>query len=88
MRREMPDLIDREWVLKNLFFDVDMEVVRKAPAVDAVEVVRCKECVMWTPNRIGSIAGKCPFYIGNEQCTRYDHYCACGGRRKLRWKTI
>lgn len=76
MRREMPDLIDRTWVLKNLFFDVDKEVVRKAPAVDSVEVVRCKECRLW--DRISEKVGKCPFYIGKDQFTRYDHYCSCG----------
>ena len=43
----MDDLISREWVLKNLMFDVDREVVMKAPAVDAVEVVRCKDCKKW-----------------------------------------
>ena len=86
MSREFTDLIDRTWVMKNLFFDVDREVVMMAPAVDAVEVVRCKECVMWHPNRIGAISGKCPFYIGKEQCTMYDHYCACGRRRKQRAK--
>ena len=72
----MGELISREWVLENLFFDVDKEVVRKAPKVDAVEVVRCKECRLW--ERISEKVGKCPFYIGKEQCTMYDHYCSCG----------
>lgn len=40
----MGDLIERDWVLKNLLFDVDRDVVKMAPKVDAVEVVRCKDC--------------------------------------------
>ena len=35
----MSELIPRDWVLENLFFDVDKEVVRKAPEVDAEPVI-------------------------------------------------
>ena len=45
------DLIDREALLKKLVFNPsDMftdrirEIVKEAPTVDAVEVVRCKDC--------------------------------------------
>ena len=31
----MSELIPRDWVLKNLLFDVDRDVVRKVPKVDA-----------------------------------------------------
>ena len=40
----MGELIPRDWVLKNLLFDVDKDVVRAAPAVDRVKIVRCREC--------------------------------------------
>ena len=40
----MGDLIERDWVLKNLLFDVDRDVVRAAPSVDRVKIVRCREC--------------------------------------------
>ena len=40
----MGELIHRDWVLKNLLFDVDRDVVRAAPAVDRVKIVRCREC--------------------------------------------
>ena len=34
----MGELIPRDWVLKNLLFDVDRDVVRAAPTVDAEPV--------------------------------------------------
>ena len=40
----MGELIPRDWVLKNLLFDVDRDVVRAAPVVDRVKIVRCREC--------------------------------------------
>ena len=40
----MGEQIPRDWVLKNLLFDVDRDVVRAAPAVDRVKIVRCREC--------------------------------------------
>ena len=40
----MGELIPRDWVLKNLLFDVDRDVVRAAPEVDRVKIVRCREC--------------------------------------------
>lgn len=76
----MADLIDRDWVMKRMVFEPDYEVVKMAPAVEAVPVVRCKDCVLW--NRISPKAGKCPFLIGEHQCTREDHYCSCGEARK------
>lgn len=54
--------------------------VAKAPIIDAVEVVRCKECVLWSP--VGKHTGKCPFLIGEHQCTGDDHYCSCGERKE------
>ena len=70
MSREMPDLIDRAWVLKNLMFDVDRDAVRKAPAVDAVEVVRCKECKWYDSVFFGCTKSR--FFPDP------DFFCACG----------
>lgn len=44
----MGELIPRDWVLKNLLFDVDKDVVLAAPSVDRVKIVRCMECVHCT----------------------------------------
>ena len=77
----MGDMISREWVLKNLMFDVDRDVVRKAPAVDA-EPVRhgryiqldedtwqCSACgVLWT------------FIDGGPDDNEVDYCPKCGAR--------
>lgn len=44
----MDDLIERDWVLKRMVFEPDADTVRMAPAVDAVRVVRCKDCRHFT----------------------------------------
>ena len=53
-------------------------IAREIPAVDAVEVVRCKDCVLWS--RVDKIHGRCPFLLGDHQYTGPDHYCSCGDR--------
>lgn len=45
-----------------------------APVVDAVPVVRCRDCRLW--RRVGKYTGKCPFLIGENQFTADDHYCS------------
>lgn len=49
-------------------------------AVDAVPVVRCKNCMYWT--RVSERMGKCPFLIGEHQYAGDNHYCSCGERRE------
>lgn len=48
------DLISRDWVLRRMILAPDADVVKMAPAVDAVEVVRCKDCVCSGPLRDGA----------------------------------
>ena len=74
----MAELIPRDWVLKNLLFDVDREVVMKAPAVDAVEVVRCKECECYIPWNIGRICAKSASFYRD---TNPDDFCSRGVRK-------
>lgn len=84
------DLIRRSDVLGNInkrryYFDkaaLDeaFKAVYKAPTVDAVHVVRCKDCVLWRP--VGGNTGKCPFLIGEHQYTGDDHFCSCGERKE------
>lgn len=85
----MSDLIRREALLKELathFNNVDgrtlyhpsmalaMHDVRNAPAVDAVEVVRCKDCE-W--------GGKCEVECLLREIDKIaDPYCAAGKRRE------
>lgn len=48
------DLISRDWVLRRMILAPDADVVKMAPAADAVEIVRCKDCVCSGPLRDGA----------------------------------
>ena len=81
----MADLISRDWVLKNLLFDVDRDVVRAAPVVDA-EPVRCDECVCCSMcgdqlicSRIADVMDG--YYRGTVEVVNPDDYCSKGIRR-------
>lgn len=52
----------------------------KAPGLDLVEVVRCKDCRLW--KRIDETTGKCPFLIGEHQYAGSDHFCSLGERKE------
>lgn len=50
------------------------------PRVDAVEVVRCRECFYYTP--VDKNTGKCAFLIGAHQYVVPDGYCYLGERKE------
>lgn len=78
----MGELISREWVLENLFFDVDKEVVRKAPKVDAVEVVRCKDCKHYRNGICEQIEYIMDgYYHGTFEVKRPDDFCSYGEKK-------
>ena len=49
--------------------------IKKMPTVDAVEVVRCKDCTSGK----GSTHKVCPLY--KQGLMKDDDYCSCGERR-------
>ena len=55
-------------------------VVNDAPAVDAVPVVRCRECIAYTP--VDDNTGKCVFLIGKHQYVVPNGYCYLGERKE------
>ena len=62
-------------------------ILREAPTVDAVEVVRCRECKHWKPS--GSKAGNSfsdMEYIGGCEFTNYyrseSDFCSYGERKE------
>ena len=62
-----------------------VKVVWNVPTADVVEVVRCKDCRLWTPSkRYGTDHNDIKRYYGNCAVTnrseREDHYCSYGGR--------
>ena len=78
----MGDMISRDWVLKNLLFDVDRDVVRKAPKVDAVEVVRCKECKHYRNGICDQIEYIMDgYYHGTFEEKRPDDFCSYGEKK-------
>ena len=66
---------------------VDAKQISDAPTVDAVPVVRCRECVHWKPT--GSKAGNSfsdMEYIGGceftKYCRRESDFCSYGERKE------
>ena len=55
-------------------------VVNDAQTVDAVPVVRCWECIAYTP--VDDNTGKCVFLIGEHQYVVPDGYCYLGERKE------
>ena len=61
------------------FTEVIMRV-KDAPAVDAVEVVRCKDCMFFQPYEGEEHKGDCEELVGLESCVYEDDYCSYGCR--------
>ena len=55
-------------------------ILQEAPTVDAVEVVRCRDCLYYTP--VDNNTGKCAFLIGEHQYVVPDGYCYLGERKE------
>ena len=70
------------WAKENCLYEIDM-----APTVDAVPVVRCRDCQHWKPT--GSKAGNSfsdMEYIGGceftKYCRRESDFCSYGERKE------
>lgn len=71
--------------------DSFLYAINNAPAVDAVEVVRCEKCKYWEPMNNGSwmnrnrTDGVCrtlmEFRLAERYMTNKDHFCSLGKRR-------
>ena len=73
---------DASWAKENCLAEIDA-----APTVDAVPVVRCRECKHWKPS--GSKAGNSfsdMEYIGGceftKYCRRESDFCSYGEKRR------
>ena len=61
------------------------DVIEDMPTIDAVPVVRCKDCHFWTPSGvfgqyiIGGVYeyGRCPYFSETREC----FYCQYGQKR-------
>lgn len=82
----MPEYIERETVLQTLNenkipYNVDVNYfITNAPAVDVVEVVRCKNCKYWfSPSN--DDAHYCKYKYGLQGLVAEEDYCSYGERR-------
>lgn len=79
LKREFSTIADRS-NLDYIFIDVISDAIEDAPTVDAVEVVRCKNCKNWRENWIAGIeSGVC--LCGKPRRTKPDDFCSYGERR-------
>jgi hypothetical protein len=87
-------LIDADALKENVFFHevdnvsyVEEEDIDKAPTVDAVQVVRCKDCKHWddVPADEKTQDHECHLFDGNEEKLRIATpsywFCPMGERR-------
>ena len=58
------------------------EIVDQMPTVDAVEVVRCKDCKHFCPYEGEEHKGDCAELVGLESCVYEDDFCFYGERRE------
>ena len=80
----MGEMISRDWVLKNLLFDVDRDVVMKAPEVDAEPMRhgRWERIIEFNCNPYESeieekcsLCGRCVQRYGTQPQDNYCPYC-------------
>lgn len=59
------------------------EYLKTRPTVDAVPVVRCKDCKYWTQDGNGYLDDQahCGNPDGMDGCTESGDFCSCGERR-------
>lgn len=58
---------------------IPVKSIENAPTIDAVPVVRCRNCRLW--RRTEAHYGKCPFLIGENQYTSEDGFCNLGEKK-------
>lgn len=85
----MSDLISKSKLLDSLIhckelgrrsFEAVMKTVDKQPTVDAVAVIRCRDCAHWGTGLPGEIESvKCCEYAGYMICE--NGYCLYGERK-------
>lgn len=64
------------------FLDDVMDALDEHPTVDAVEVVRCKDCTEWGGVPFGNVCRRWSAPLaGMKNCTGPDDYCSYGKRR-------
>lgn len=82
-------LIDVDEAIINFGFEWDdipptreefVRFLKKQSIIDAVPVVRCRDCFYYTP--VNDKIGKCVFLIGEHQYVVHDGYCYLSERKE------
>lgn len=70
----------------DIVIEAIVEFLKKTPSVDAVEVVRCKECEFSYEGLVNLMCGRCGQKKGNLRLggvsVTEDHFCGYGKRRE------
>ena len=79
------DIIEKHEVVVKLLFKDALEFIKKQPTVDAVKVIRCKDCKHWDDVSITEKGHECNLTNGNKYkiriATPSDWFCPMGERR-------
>lgn len=58
-------------------------VVKGQPTIDAVEVIRCQDCIWWdTKHPYGTLVPNAYHCKANDRFYSAEHFCAYGERRE------
>ena len=85
----MSRYIDREDLLKNLkqfapeyLKPLIISLIEKQPTADVAEVIRCKDCMFYTPYKLEGYEGlgDCSRLLWLEFCVKDDFFCGYGAR--------
>ena len=78
MRLIDADALIKEACAEGAYGYVDVKQIADAPTVDAMPVVRCKDCI----HSYDDLCGICCTYCGYLDCVVYPHFYCAGGKRK------
>lgn len=83
LKKKWQDVLDAKADEKDtvayLTFELFIDRLKEEPTVDAVEVVRCRECKYWQDNNGGYPHEDCRW--GKNETPEADDYCSYGERR-------
>lgn len=74
----------KENTIRAVMADVVTPIVVSQPTVDAVEVVRCRDCKYWKTAEGVSLSKKvkfCTYHIGHKYAKHDEDFCSRGERK-------
>lgn len=67
--------------IDDIIFELE-KIIHKQPTADVAEVIRCKDCMFYTPYELEGYEGlgDCSQLLGLEFCVENDFFCGYGAR--------